>query len=179
MEENDEHQAQVSEFDGDGNDIIDEPMSISENEENQSSPLYLELVERILELQNLWDEHKLPIGVQDRMLRILFGDLGGARVIKNSSKRSMARLLVQLPPTWEGDLGGIQIPACWDQLQTMLKDLGMVSSLRYRICKGSDVAKHPPKLIQPSNEDNFTGEVLKCTCEGGSLSSRLKRDCLE
>ena len=113
------------------------------------------------------------------MLRLLFGDLGGSRINTNVSKRSLARLLVQLPCTWEGDLGGIQVPACWDQLQAMLKGLGMVSALRYRISAGSNGAKHPPELLQPSTEDNFSGDVPKCVCPGQRSSRKLKRDCKE
>ncbi|MCO5608601.1 hypothetical protein L7F22_062814 [Adiantum nelumboides] len=40
----------------------DQSMCMSDHEENDLSPLFLELLERIIELQNLWDEQKVSIG---------------------------------------------------------------------------------------------------------------------
>ncbi|MCO5591019.1 hypothetical protein L7F22_044995 [Adiantum nelumboides] len=153
------------------------PMDTTEVPKDDFSKLYMELIERVVEIQSMWDENRLPVGVQDRMLCLLFGDFGGARVSCPGSKQSLARLLIQLPSTWEGDLGGIRVPACWDQLQTMLKGLGMVGAQRYRICTGIQGATHTPQLLQPSSEDNFAGEQPKCSCTREARSKKLKRDC--
>ncbi|MCO5581893.1 hypothetical protein L7F22_035782 [Adiantum nelumboides] len=131
---------------------------IGEDETQGHDHVCAKLIQRIIELQSLWDEYKLK-SVQDKMLRILFGDLGSPGVSNTSCKSSLAKILMQFPSTWQDDLGGIQVPACWDQLQTMLKGLGMVCSQRYRVCTGSQMAMHPPELLYPSQEDNYFGDI--------------------
>ncbi|MCO5563218.1 hypothetical protein L7F22_016855 [Adiantum nelumboides] len=138
---------------------IHEDGIIGEDETQGHAHVCAELIQRIIELQSLWDEHKWSKSVQDTMLRILFGDLGGPRVSNTSCKSSLAKILMQFSSTWQGDLGGIQVPACWDQMQTMLKGLGMVCSQRYRVCTGSQMAMHPPELLYPSQEDNYFGDI--------------------
>lgn len=75
-------------------------------------------------------------------------------------------------------MGAIHVPACWDQLRTMLERLGMVESKRYRVCMGLESTTHAPILYEPSAEDNYMGNVIYCTCYNGSRTgSKLKRDC--
>ncbi|MCO5599180.1 hypothetical protein L7F22_053280 [Adiantum nelumboides] len=52
------------------------PMDTTEVPKDDFSKLYMELIERVVEIQSMWDENRLPVGVQDRMLRLLFGDFG-------------------------------------------------------------------------------------------------------
>ncbi|MCO5606008.1 hypothetical protein L7F22_060195 [Adiantum nelumboides] len=59
------------------------PMDTTEVPKDDFSKLYMELIERVVEIQSMWDENQLPVGVQDRMLRLLFGDFGGARPRKS------------------------------------------------------------------------------------------------
>lgn len=110
-------------------------------------------------MQGLWDRHQASIQFQDEMLQLLFGDMGGKRVGKRNTtnkKQSLSSLLVQLPPTWDGDLDGIQVPACWDQLNNLYTGFGMVHSQRFRMCTGSKDNAHGPEVFQPSDEDRYS-----------------------
>lgn len=160
----------------------DELGNFCDEEEFRELTLADQIIERCIELQSLWDKFQAPIEFQDEMLRVLFGDMGGARVGKKSDikqKPSLSKLLVQLPSTWDGDLNGVRIPACWKQLNNMYSGLGMIEVQRFRLCTGSKDNPHSPELLQPSGEDNYTKNVLYCVCEeDAQKKKKLKRDCL-
>lgn len=141
-----------------------------------------QIIQKIIDMQTLWDEYQMPISAQDRMLGLLFGDMGGGRVGSRDSEHqgpSLSKLLVQLPETWNGVLAeGFRVPACWDQLNSMFLGLGMVSPKRYRICMGEENNPHDVEFFLPSDEDNYTGNVLPCICGEIVARKKAKRDCL-
>ncbi|MCO5605605.1 hypothetical protein L7F22_059788 [Adiantum nelumboides] len=145
--------------------------------------IYDRITEVIIELQTLCDENQASKAFQDHMLIILFGGMGGSRVGRDDTqeeKASLSKLLVQLPSTWDGSLGDVFVPACWDQLNAMFTTLGMVESSRYRVCQGSQDNMHSPILYPPSLEDNYSGNVVRCECNAIQKATRkLKRDCKE
>ncbi|MCO5609473.1 hypothetical protein L7F22_063700 [Adiantum nelumboides] len=163
-------------------DFVAEDMLNQETNQNLFS-IYDRITEVIIELQTLCDENQASKAFQDRMLRILFGGMGGSRVGKDGTqeeKASLSKLLVQLPSTWDGSLGDVFVPACWDQLNAMFTTLGMVESSRYRVCQGSQDNMHSPILYPPSLEDNYSGNVVRCECNAIQKATRkLKRDCKE
>ncbi|MCO5609470.1 hypothetical protein L7F22_063697 [Adiantum nelumboides] len=163
-------------------DFVAEDMLNQETNQNLFS-IYDRITEVIIELQTLCDENQASKAFQDRMLRILFGGMGGSRVGKDDTqeeKASLSKLLVQLPSTWEGSLGDVFVPACWDQLNAMFTTLGMVESSRYRVCQGSQDNMHSPILYPPSLEDNYSGNVVRCKSNAIQKATRkLKRDCKE
>lgn len=92
-------------------------------------------------------------------------------------------MLVQLPPSWDGDLDGdldgAKIPSSWDQLRTMYLGLGMVQLQRWRMCTGTKDNSHTPEVLAPSDEDNYSGNVLYCLCDTSTRKNKkLKRDCI-
>ena len=146
-------------------------------------PIHDQILQKVIEMQSLLNKHQASIEFQDSMLRIFFGDMGGPQVGAHEAKSnspSLSKLLVQLLETWDGSLGDIYVPACWEQLKTMFVALGMVESMRYRVCQGLEVNTHEPILYQPSLEDSYYGNTIECTCGGENRRGRkkLKRDCL-
>ncbi|MCO5587093.1 hypothetical protein L7F22_041039 [Adiantum nelumboides] len=163
-------------------DFVAEDMLNQETNQNLFS-IYDRITEVIIELQTLCDENQASKAFQDRMLRILFGGMGGSRVGRDDTqeeKASLSKLLVQLPSTWDGSLGDVFVPACWDQLNAMFTTLGMVESSRYRVCQGSQDNMYSPILYPPSLEDNYSGNVARCECNAIQKATRkLKRDYKE
>ncbi|MCO5580896.1 hypothetical protein L7F22_034769 [Adiantum nelumboides] len=163
-------------------DFVAEDMLNQETNQNLFS-IYDRITEVIIELQTLCDENQASKAFQDRMLIILFGGMGGSHVGRDDTqeeKASLSKLLVQLPSTWDGSLGDVFVPACWDQLNAMFTTLGMVESSRYRVCQGSQDNMHSPILYPPSLEDNYSGNVVRCECNAIQKATRkLKRDCKE
>ncbi|MCO5597525.1 hypothetical protein L7F22_051603 [Adiantum nelumboides] len=113
------------------------------------------ILQRVVQMQALWDEQQVSIEFQDQMLKLLFGQ-GPENGVK-----SLSSLLVQMPKIWKGDLGEITFPACWAELNTMYRSLGMVDSERYLICMGTKEKIHNTILYDPINEVNYVGNVMK------------------
>lgn len=158
---------------------IDPPIVFASVDELQGPSLCNQILEKIIEFQALWDEHQIPIKAQDKMLELLFGDMGGRRVGRSGKckKPSLSKLLVQLPKSWDGTLDGIRVPACWEQLNSMFNGLGMIQSQRYRLCIGPDDNRHDIELLQPSEEDVYAGNAILCSCHENARKRIFKRDC--
>ncbi|MCO5560550.1 hypothetical protein L7F22_014165 [Adiantum nelumboides] len=145
-----------------------------EQDHNEDIQLNDKILQKIIEMQALWDEHQVSIEFQDRMLKLLFDKKS------NKNSESLSTLLVQLSPSWDGSLGGISVPTSWTQLNTLYRSLGMVDKERYLICMGSKNNAHSPILYEPIAEDSYVGNVVLCRCEGQKKKGkRLKRDCLK
>ncbi|KAI5064766.1 hypothetical protein GOP47_0019461 [Adiantum capillus-veneris] len=147
------------------------------------APLGIAILSKIIQFQTLSDEYQVPISGQDEMLRLLFGDMGGAKIGKDDSNRedpSLSKILVRFEHDWDGFLfDNYRVPACWDQLQSLFQGLGMVQPLRYRVCMGEEGNRHEPELLRPSKEDNYEGcSVEICACITNSRKRKAKRDCL-
>ena len=100
---------------------------------------------------------------QNKILRIMFGDLKGSRLRnrRNSSEQpSLSRLLVQLPTTWNGSLNGIATPTCWRQSLDMYMEMDMIKPRRYRICTRSKESPHTPEIFLPSLELNSCAQEM-------------------
>ena len=122
------------------------PMSITP----QALTLNEAITCRIVELQIMWDETFIPIGVQDSMLHQLFGSLQQEpKVFEHGmidySELFLGRLLTIVGPQWQGDIGGgVVAPASWKQLRVFYKSLGLVETQRFRLCVGSTEVSHVP-----------------------------------
>ncbi|MCO5581568.1 hypothetical protein L7F22_035456 [Adiantum nelumboides] len=131
-----------------------------EQDYNEDIQLNDKILQKIIEMQDLWDEHQVSIEFQDRMLKLLFDKKS------NKNSESLSTLLVQLSSSWDGSLGGISVPTSWTQLNTLYRSLGMVDKERYLICMGSKNNTHSPILYEPIAEDSSVGNVVLCRCEG-------------
>ncbi|MCO5579010.1 hypothetical protein L7F22_032861 [Adiantum nelumboides] len=72
-----------------------------EQDHNEDIQLNDKILQKIIEMQALWDEHQVSIEFQDRMLKLLFDKKS------NKNSESLSTLLVQLSPSWDGSLGVI------------------------------------------------------------------------
>jgi hypothetical protein len=111
-----------------------------------------------LKKQSLCDSSNMPIGDQNSILKLLFGDVeetssdasGG---LANYTEYSIGRLLTALPKDWKGELGGVEFPKSFHQFNRLYTKMGMVKPVRYRLCTGNADNPHEPILLQPSTEE--------------------------
>ncbi|MCO5548817.1 hypothetical protein L7F22_002279 [Adiantum nelumboides] len=106
------------------------------------------ILQKVVQMQALWDEQQVLIEFQDQMLKLLFG-----QGLENGVE-SLSSLLVQMPATWKGDMGGITVPACWVELNTIVEmaENGVSIPSYNEICCPSD-----PKF---RNSTKFYGKKL-------------------
>jgi len=138
------------------------------------------LTNKIVELQEKRDVSQMPINLQDYMLHQLFGSLQeGANVLQDGKLDygalpiSKLLTLVGLKPKL---IKGFSLPTSWKQFHNLYRELGLVTTERWRLCTGFTQAPHDPHLMSPSVEDLYEGfEVMCCEC-GPNLGQTFKRD---
>jgi hypothetical protein len=60
---------------------------------------------------------------------------------------------------------GFSLPTLWKQLHNLYRELGLVTTKRWRLCTRFTQAPHDPNLMSPSVEDLYKGfEVMRCEC---------------
>lgn len=139
-----------------------------------------DIMKWILEMQSMWDQYKAPKGMQDKMLRKLFSDVGtskGKKCVGARKKKSLLSLFVEKPTSWIKESKRNRLPCNMDQLLRQYERMGMIQPQRWRLCIGKNGHQHAPKVYEPSQEDLYVGEVMHCVCSSLSSKPRSKRDC--
>jgi hypothetical protein len=93
------------------------------------------LTNKIVELQEKWDESQVPINLQDYMLHKLFGSLQEEPNVFEDGRLDYGALpigrlltLVGLEPEL---IRGFSLPTSWKQLQNLYRELGLVATERW------------------------------------------------
>ncbi|KAI5057444.1 hypothetical protein GOP47_0027459 [Adiantum capillus-veneris] len=161
--------------------LIGQPNSTPFMDHNDNE-LDSSLLDCVIRIQSLCDQHRTSVKFQDDLLRILFEGLDptvGKKMATSSEKKCLASLLVCKPSNWNGRLGDKQIPCNFSQLLHMYKEKGMVSPQEWKLCVGTEDTPHSPQVFEPSMEDAYEGVVLKCRCnmEEGNEDGDYPKKC--
>jgi hypothetical protein len=140
------------------------------------------LTNKIVKIKKKWDVSQVPIDIQDYMLHWLFGSLQEEPNVLEDGKLDYGALTISRLLTLVGlklELTRrFSLPTSWKQLQHLYKELGLVTTKRWRLCIGSTQAPHDLHLMSLSVEDLYEGfEVVRYEC-GPNSRQKFKRDYL-
>lgn len=147
----------------------------------QSLSLDMAMYRETWALQAVLDEAKVPVGVQDKVLQMLYGRASPLAVPKNSpedmSGLCIGELLRHAGEKWDGGEVGLQALSSIKGLTDSFEAFGMPKLERWRVCIGSAGKWHTAEVFPPSDQDNYSVSTgVKCICDNVK-KRKLRRDC--
>lgn len=128
-------------------------------------------------LQSMLDNSKVPINVQDKILRTLIYPTDPTN-LDNYRGMTLGPLIRRAGSSWDGGPLGLPALGTFGGLASAYQSMGAPQPEHWRMCLGAESNFHEALVLGPSNEDDVSPLTApKCSCGDNVYTRSLKRDC--